>query len=128
MIEANLNNTASDGSDISIFILAAIALFILIRFSYWKIYKKAGKPGWAAFIPVYSSIVFLQIVGRPIWWIAWMIIPFVNIIISITIIIDLVKSFGKNIGFAVATYFLRFLFLPILAFGKSEYIGQGSLK
>ena len=53
--------------DIGIWIGAAIVLFYCVCF--WKIFSKAGQPGWAAFIPIYNTVVLLQIVGRPVWWV-----------------------------------------------------------
>jgi hypothetical protein len=46
-----------------------VTVLVLLFVSQWKIYTKAGKPGWAILVPFYSSIVFLQIVGKPWWWI-----------------------------------------------------------
>ena len=65
----------------------------------WKIFVKAGKPGWGCIVPIYSTILQLEIAGRPIWWIFLMLIPFVNIVVSIIVILDFAKAFGKGTGF-----------------------------
>lgn len=89
----------------------------------WKVFVKAGKPGWAAIIPIYNGVVLLEIVGRPIWWIILMLIPCVQTIVGIILAIDLAKSFGKGTGFGVGLALLSFIFMPILGFGDARYIG-----
>ena len=106
-------------------ILWAIVMILLIA-AEWKIYTKAGKPGWAVIIPIYNIIVFLQIVGRPIWWILLLLIPFVNFIIMIIIIHDLSKSFGKGVGYTLGILFLGIIFIPILGFGSAKYVGPAA--
>ena len=63
----------------------------------WKVFTKAGQPGWAILIPFYNTYVLLKIVGRPGWWLVLMFIPLVNIVIAIIVAIDLAKSFGKSL-------------------------------
>jgi len=87
----------------------------------WKIFVKAGKPGWAILIPIYNIIVMLEVVNRPLWWIILLLIPLVNIVVGIMIIVDLAKSFGKGGGFALGMIVLSIIFYPILAFGGSQY-------
>ncbi|MFA6184537.1 MAG: DUF5684 domain-containing protein [Candidatus Shapirobacteria bacterium] len=94
---------------------------ILMLASAWKIFVKAGKPGWAALVPVYNMVVLLEIVGMPIWYIFLMFIPLVNIIIGLVVLLNLVKSFKKSMGFVLGLIFLPMIFYPILAFGKSRY-------
>lgn len=104
--------------------MGAIYLVIIVLFvvSGWKIYAKAGKPGWAAIIPIYNLYILLQIIGRPGWWLLLYLIPFVNIIISLITAIDLAKAFGKSTAFGVLGLWLfSIIGYPILAFGKSTY-------
>lgn len=103
-----------------VFILAFIFLMVI---SMWKIFEKAGKPGWAAIVPIYNIIVLLEIVGRPVWWILLLIIPCVNIVINIIVCIDLAKSFGKDAGYGIGLALLSIIFFPMLGFGKAQYIG-----
>jgi hypothetical protein len=92
----------------------------------WKVYEKAGKPGWAAIIPVYTWIVMLEIVGKPIWWIFLFFIPCVNIIFMIWTINLLSKSYGQSEGFTVGLVLLGFVFYPILGFGSYQYLGPSA--
>ncbi len=98
-----------------------LAIIIFIIASFWKLYVKAGKPGWASIIPIYNLIVLLDIVKKPWWWIFLLLIPVVSLIIMIIIYVELAKAFGKSTGFAVGLILLPFVFIPILAFGDAQY-------
>ena len=100
-----------------------IALIFFYLFCMWKIFVKAGKPGWAAIIPFYSIYVELEILGLPWWFLLLMFVPVANIVISIMIFFGLAKVFGKSIGFGFGLLFLSFIFIPILAFGDARYEG-----
>lgn len=97
------------------------AVFMII--CYWKIFTKAGKPGWAAIIPIYNIIVLLEVIGRPWWWVLLMLVPVANFVILIIMIFDLAKAFGKGTGFGFGLLFLSIIFVPILAFGDAVYKG-----
>lgn len=104
-------------------IIAYVAFLIFMIATGWKIFEKAGKPGWAVLVPIYNIVVFLEIVKKPIWWIILFLIPIVNFVIMIMLYIELAKVFGKDTGFAVGLILLGFIFMPILAFGDAKYIG-----
>ena len=109
-----------------LFVMLFIAVFIII--CQWMIFSKAGKPGWAAIIPIYNFIVLLEIVGKPWWWLFLMLIPIVNIVICIMVVNLLSKSFGQGVGFTIGLLFLGIIFYPILAFSKSmKYVGPGGI-
>jgi hypothetical protein len=101
----------------------SLVVMVLMIFSYWKIYTKAQKPGWACLIPIYNIIVLLKIVGKPWWWLLLMLIPFVNIVFAIWMVNLLSKSFGHGTGFTLGLIFLSIIFIPILGLGSSKYIG-----
>src|SRR5256885_4444159 len=101
-----------------------IALFLIVAM--WKVFTKAGQPGWACIIPIYNLYVWCKIVGRPWWWILLMLIPFVNFIIAIILGIDMAKSFGKGAGFGIGLALLGIIFLPILGFGSAQYQGPAA--
>lgn len=104
--------------------LALIALFVA---SGWKIFEKAGKPGWAALIPIYNVIVLLEIVGRPVWWVILMLIPIVNVVVWIIVSLDLSKSFGHDTLYGLGLFFLSFIFYPVLAFSSDRYHGPAAV-
>ncbi len=100
-----------------------LAVVILLIVAQWKIYTKAGKPGWAVLIPIYNIIVLLEIIGKPWWWLLLMLIPVVNIVIGIWATNLLSKSFGYSEGFTVGLILLPIVFYPILGFGQATYKG-----
>lgn len=102
------------------FIVALTVFYIVAE---WKVFAKAGQPGWAVLIPIYNLYVLLKIVGKPGWWILLMLVPIVNIVIPIYVIHLLSKSFGKGGGFTLGLLFLSFIFIPILGFGDATYKG-----
>jgi hypothetical protein len=100
-----------------------LAFMILMIAACWKIFTKAGQPGWAAIIPIYNWYILCKIVGRPGWWVILLLIPFINFIIGIILCIDLAKSFGKGVGFGIGLILLGVIFFPILGFGSAQYQG-----
>jgi len=98
-----------------------VAFAVLMIASMWKIFTKAGKPGWAAIIPIYNLIVLLEIAGKPIWWFVLMLIPFVNIVVFIMVLLSIARNFGKGVGFAIGMLLLPFIFYPMLGFGDARY-------
>ena len=123
---------AAGGTVILIFVYIVVVVFEIAAL--WKVFVKAGHPGWAAIIPIYNLYIVLKIIGRPAWWLllflAGVIIPFVGwimlVVLGIIIAIDLSKSFAKSSGFAVGLFLLNFIFIPILGFGESQYVGPAA--
>jgi hypothetical protein len=111
---------------LSAILIPLIIVSVITIIGQWKVYSKAGQPGWAAIIPIYNTIVLLQIVGKPIWWIFLFLIPCVNIIFAIWTVNLLSKSFGQSEGFTVGLILLPFIFYPILGFGSYTYLGPAA--
>lgn len=103
-----------------------LALVVLIIASLWKVFVKAGKPGWASLIPIYNLIVLVEIIGKPTIWILWLLIPCVNIYFGIWATNLLSKSFGKSEGFTAGLLLLPIVFYPILGFGDARYLGPSA--
>jgi hypothetical protein len=103
----------------------ALYLGLVAFYAYvgWRIYAKAGRPGWAALVPVYNALVLTRIVGRPAWWIVLLLVPVVNLIAALVLSIDLARSFGRGTAYGIGLGLLGFLFGPMLAFGDAEYRG-----
>ena len=115
-------NPLTTGQIIAIAACSLIFGIFLIA-AQWKIYTKAGQPGWACIIPIYNFYILLKIVGKPWWWLLLMLIPFVNLIYAIWTVNMLSKSFGKDEGFTVGLLLLGIIFYPILGFGSAKYQG-----
>lgn len=104
------------------FVIMIIAVLLII--AQWKIFKKAGKPGWAAIIPIYNVIVLLEIIGKPIWWLVLLFVPVANMVIGILMALELGRKFGKSDLFSVVGLVLfPVVGYPMLAFGSAQYIG-----
>ncbi len=105
----------------------SLAIGVLLIVAMWKIFVKAGKPGWASIIPIYNVVVSYQIVGINPWLLLLALIPIVNFVaifvLQIMYCSRLAKAFGKSGAFAVGLFFLNVVFMPILAFSDAEYKG-----
>ena len=101
-----------------------LALIALILISAWKVYVKAGQPGWGCLIPIYNIYLLLVIAGKPTWWIILFFIPIANLVASILMWLAIAENFGKSSGFGIGLVFLSIIFLPILAFGSAKYGGS----
>lgn len=115
--------SSGSGAAGTFFVLVALAVTVFYIATMWVVFAKAGKPGWAAIIPIYSSIVFFQVSGHSGWWFLLSLIPVVNIVILIIATIDLARAFGHGVGFGLGLLFLSFIFYPILAFSNNRYVG-----
>ena len=123
MVAATYSYSTGSGTGVAIGIAIGLAILLVYVAALWRIFTKAGQPGWAAIIPIYNYYVILKIVGRPWWWLLLYLVPIVNLVILIIVLNDLSKSFGHGVGFTLGLIFLSFIFYPILGFGDSRYLG-----
>jgi hypothetical protein len=105
----------------AIFLLIWLAIVVVVIAGMWKVFTKAGQPGWGVLIPIYNCYLLTQIAGRPGWWVILMLIPIVNFVIAILLSLDIAKKFGKGAGFGIGLLLLGFIFYPILGFGDASY-------
>ena len=111
---------AGIGVGVLIFELALLAFIVITG---WKVFEKAGQPGWAMLIPFYNYYIWAKIAGKPGYWVILYLIPLVNIVFAIMTHHGISKAFGKDTGFTVGLVLLGIVFYPILAFGDAQYIG-----
>lgn len=97
-----------------------LAFLVIMIASYWRIFTKAGQPGWAAIVPFYNWVVLLRIIHRPVWMIVLFLVSG-GIIGHVLASIDVAKAFAKDTGYAVGLVLLPFVFYPMLAFGSATY-------
>jgi hypothetical protein len=101
--------------------IAYIIMIVLSLVGIWKVYEKAGQPGWHSIIPFLNLFTWLKIVKKPYWWFFLMLIPLVNLGIAFMLGIELAKAFGKGTLFGVGLVLLPIVFYPILGFGEDTY-------
>ncbi len=114
--------------------IIGLVIYLFIGFCLGKLFEKAGKPLWAGFVPIYNLVVILQLVGRPVWWLALFlvaIIPFIGtiavVVLSAIIWIDFAKSYGKDLVWGLLITFFSIIMLPIMAFSQDiRYIGPAA--
>lgn len=100
-------------------VLAAVITCVIL----YKIFEKAGIPGWKALIPFYNMYVLYKITWGNGFMSLLLLIPIVDVIISIMTAIKLAKAYGKGTGFGVGIFFLPMIFEGIIAFDDSRYQG-----
>ncbi len=117
--------------DESIVALMILLLILLLAFGFgiawivavWKIFAKAGQPGWAVLIPIYNMVAFLKVVQRPLWWLVLLFIPIIPLILCF----DLSRVFGKGGLFGLGLVLFNPIFTMILGFGSAEYVGRDGM-
>ena len=130
-------NDGALGALFAVYVIIMIAIYVVTVVGLWKMYVKAGSPGWAAIIPIYNWWVWVEMIGRPRWWfwalvasvlLSW--IPIVGIILSILMFVlylmgclDMAKAFGRGAGTGIGLWLVPFVFAPILGFGDAQYLG-----
>lgn len=108
---------AAAGLGIGVMLVCAVIGLLLVA-TMWKIFVKAGRPGWYSLIPIFNVWVLFEIAGKPGWW---CLIPIFNAIMLIVIPFEIARKFGKTAGFGVGLLLLGIVFYPILAFGDAQY-------
>ena len=102
-----------------LFVIVGIAAVCIIAM--WKVFTKAGKPGWAAIVPIYNYMVMAEIAGKPNWWGLLCLIPIAGIVFAIIIMAGVARNFGQGIGMTILMIFgIGWL---ILGFGSAQYQG-----
>ncbi len=105
-----------------IFAVIVLVAALLMVIALWKIFTKAGKPGWAVLVPIYNLVILFQIVGRPWWYIFLMLVPGAQIVLWGIVALNLARVFEKNWAFGLGIFLLPFIFIPVLGFGKAVYM------
>ena len=100
-----------------------LAITVVVLIAWWKVFVKAGKPGWAAIVPFYNMYCMFDISFGNGWLFLLCFVPCVNVVMMIIMYVKLAQAFGKSGGFAVGLIFLSVIFLPILGFGDAQYNG-----
>ncbi len=131
--------------------LPLVLVFLVLEIiADWKIFQKAGEPGWKSIIPVYNEYTAYRIVWRvEFFWISFalnllagilqswyedstastadgiliMIPSMLAAILGIVYSVKTARAFGKGTGFILGLIFLNPVFRIILGFGSAQYLG-----
>lgn len=133
---------------IVVIIIISLVIETLKLIGTWKMLTKAGESGWKSLIPFYNQWTLCKVAGISPYWVLEMIIvsmlnavlngilgsPVISGILSLIVYantiyfwvilsISLAKSFGKDTGFGVATFFFSFITYPMMGMGSATYVG-----
>lgn len=128
-IESTVDYSSAIAASMAVVSVIMIIFFIIgviTIIANWKVFTKAGKPGWTSLIPFYNMYQLFEVAGMNGWMFLLLLIPFVNFIIIIMLNINLAKAFGKDTGFAIGLILLNPIFMLILAFSDATYIGNNN--
>lgn len=120
------NTAATAGAIIggTMMMIVWLVVLVVLLIGLWKVFEKAGQPGWACIVPIYNLYILMKIAGKPGWWLILYCIPIVNIVIGIIVAIAIAKSFGRSPAFGVfLLFFLSIIGYLILGFGNDRYLG-----
>jgi hypothetical protein len=101
--------------------LLSLLLFILWVIGMWKVFEKAGEPGWAGLIPFYNMWVLVRVGGKPWWWFFMFFIPLANLVFLFLLSLGVAKKFGQPFIFGLALFFFPFIFYMIIGFSDMRY-------
>ena len=124
VVLAQTNSTSDMAQAVAGLIWLVVCIAVIAGL--WKTFTKAGEPGWGAIVPIYNFYLLAKIAGRPWWWLLLMLIPVVNILITLIVSVDIAKSFGKGTLFGIGLWLLGPIFYCILGFGSAEYQGPAA--
>ncbi len=99
----------------------ALLLCIIWFVGMWRVFEKAGEPGWAALIPFYNLWVMVRMGGKPWWWFFMFLIPLVNLVFLLLLSLAMAKKFDQPVIFGIALFLFPFIFYMIIGFSDMRY-------
>lgn len=106
-----------------VYMVVVLAIAVISLVGMWKIFVKAGKPGWGAIIPIYNLYCLYEMSFGTGWLFLLSFVPCVNAVMMIVMWIKLGQAFGKSAAFGIGILFFPFVFLPMLGFGDAQFVG-----
>jgi serine/threonine protein kinase len=110
--------TPSGEWNITFVILAVVALGAV---GFWRVYSKAGLPGWGCLVPIYNLVLLMRLAGKPGWWAIWLFVPFLNFVIYTIVTFEVAKNFGKGVAYTLGLLLCPPLFYALLGLGHAQY-------
>ncbi len=107
--------------------IITIFLFLISISGLWRIFEKAGKPGWHAMVPFLNIITWIKVIEKPKWWLIPSLLPFVNIFMLLLLVVETLKCFKHGKLWQVTTAVLfPFIYLTFLGFSPKELYSRPS--
>ncbi|MDE6847602.1 MAG: hypothetical protein K2J99_17780 [Lachnospiraceae bacterium] len=116
----------NDAAGSIVYSLVMLAIAVVALIGLWKVFEKAGKPGWGAIVPFYNLYCLFEMSFGTGWLFLLMFVPCVGQIMLIIMWVKLAVAFDKGVGFGIGILFLPFIFLPMLGFGDARYVGPSN--
>lgn len=107
----------------TVWMLIILGICVLQIVASWRLFEKAGEPGWASIVPFYNTYVLFRITYGSGWKMFLLLVPFLNYVVEIAYLVRLAQVFGKGVGFRVLTVFFAPITMLIMAFGDASYEG-----
>lgn len=105
----------------SIYMILLISFFLASAAGLWKIFQKAGLPGWYAIVPFLNIYYWLKIIDKPLWWFLFVLIPFINVFTLLLMVVETLKCFNKHgLGQQALGVLFPFIYLPYLGFAPNQ--------
>jgi len=136
LAQASGNNDAAAALGLIMAMIAGFGMillagYVVVLIGMWKVFTKAGQPGWAVLIPVYNIIVLLRVAGLPWYWVFAVFLPIIPIlgvlaymVLAVMCLHRISTRFGQGVGFTIGLTLLSPIFFLILGFGSSKYVGE----
>ena len=102
--------------------IVGLIVSILAIVGTWRLFVRAGEPGWAAIVPIYNIVVWLRVANKPVWWIVGLLVPVVNVVVAFLVWREIAARFGRGTGFAIGLLLLAPIFLFMI--GPKEVAPQ----
>lgn len=103
--------------------LFCLVFAILQIIGMWKIFEKAGEPGWKSLIPFYSQYTMYKVFWGEGWLFLLLLVPLINIIVTIMFSWKMALSFGRGIGTCIGLILVPGIMTLVLGFGSAQYYG-----
>ncbi len=100
-------------------LIITLLTFLVFHVGLMGVFSKAEKPAWYAIIPGYNIYIWLKLIKKPLWWIVFALMPFINVFMIMLMIVETLKAFSKHsIGAQLLSIMFPFVYMPYLGFNK----------
>lgn len=93
-----------------------IILLLLYQFNLFFLFKKYEENKWYSLVPVLNKLILIRIAGKPVFWIVFVYVPFLNYFFMYSINKEIAEENGFDSKLA-----LGMTFLPSVFYGKVSF-------